>query len=92
MTTGAKAAPEQLALLVVTPAPVLPLRLLEMHRRYGVHEGEQCGRCAQFWHKRWGYHTYLKCAAFDSKGKAATDWQARWPACGLWASGAKDSE
>lgn len=54
----------------------------KMHRIYGVTEGETCKRCTYFIHVRPGQNTYRKCRVFGITGGPATDWKARYPACG----------
>jgi hypothetical protein len=65
------------------PEFLLPLRMRTMHRKFGIKDGATCGGCKHF--ER--YHqstTWFKCALTKKTSGAATDWRARWPACGKW--------
>ncbi len=54
-----------------------------MHLAYGQTPGRECGECVHL--RRIQYaKTYLKCAHYADTRGAATDWRARWDACGLF--------
>jgi hypothetical protein len=76
---------DQPALLPDMPAPVAvrPRRHAEMIRLYGESPGCQCAQCRHLIRKR-GDHAghFLKCEFAGVTASAATDWRAKWPACG----------
>lgn len=60
-------------------------RLATMHQRHGrAADGVTCRGCA--WLVRYGHHDqrYLKCERYGISRSMATDWRARWQACGLF--------
>ena len=60
----------------------LPQRIRDMRAAYGVRAGVNCGSCRHF--LRFPQATWFKCEETRMTGGAATDWRARWPACGLY--------
>ena len=54
-----------------------------MHRRHGKAEGKICGDCIFLRVKTYSKN-YYKCKKYGITGGAATDWQLRFPACGLF--------
>ena len=46
-------------------------------------EGAVCGTCVHL-RRRTYVKTYFKCERYGVTRGAATDWRARWRACGLW--------
>lgn len=63
-------------------------RLGAMHGRHGHGTGRTCKGCTHLVHK---YSPsgkgFLKCELYNRTGFEGTDWQARWLACGAYASG-----
>ena len=60
-----------------------PKRLADMHKAYGKIVGTYCGTCAHF--IRYAQATrWAKCNLTTQTSGAATDWHARWEACGQW--------
>ncbi len=58
-------------------------RLLFMLQKHGqAPAGTRCGTCAHFRVFRYN-NTFFKCAAYGITNSNASDWRARWPACGL---------
>ena len=65
------------------PQQPQPRQISDMHTLYGVTPNRTCAHCV---HLR-RYHqgaTWFKCARANHTAGAATDWRARWPACGLF--------
>ena len=60
-----------------------PRRHGEMVRLYGPCPGRRCGQCAHLVRRRYA-RTYLKCEVAGETASAATDWRAKWDACGKW--------
>ena len=58
----------------------LPERMRIMLRMYGYGEG-QCKNCPHFERHRQA-STWFKCGLTVQTGGTATDWKAKWPACG----------
>lgn len=58
-----------------------PARLLDMHRVYGLSLGNRCGDCRHFERHHQGTR-WFKCGKSHKTSSIATDWRARWPACG----------
>ncbi len=65
-------------------------RLQIMHNRYGKSEGNTCGNCAHFLRIQFS-RTYFKCDLTNMSHSAATDWHARWPACGKFEAGKQET-
>jgi len=59
----------------------LPRRILGMYAVYGKTEGRYCGECASFLRFRRG-GSWSKCERTRITSSKATDWRARWEACG----------
>lgn len=71
-----------------TPKPPKPKKskkppIAEMHKIHGQMPGKTCGKCRFFLRFRMG-STFFKCQKSRITGGAATDWRARWTACGLF--------
>jgi hypothetical protein len=59
-------------------------RLGAMHARHGHGpEGQTCRNCA-FLERHTYAKTYLKCRRYNVTSSEATDWRAKWPACGAF--------
>jgi len=70
----------------LTPtSPALPNNITEMHHLHGRAPTQQCRTCAYLirYHKA-GRVQYKKCNQARVSHSTATDWRAKWPACGLW--------
>jgi hypothetical protein len=68
------------------PAPATSLRHADMLRIYGRCEGHVCGECAHCVRKRRGRTAmFYKCELAGTTASAASDWRAKWEACGKWA-------
>lgn len=61
--------------------------LADMHRVYGRDDAHTCGACIQFERLRRGNSTFAKCRLARRSASRATDWAARWPACGKFTVG-----
>ena len=61
----------------------LSAKIKEMHAVFGATPGRTCGHCIHLRRYRQGA-TWFKCARANHTAGAATDWRARWPACGLY--------
>ena len=48
---------------------------------YGFSEGNICKNCSHLWRKRTN-RVYLKCDMVKMTNGPATDWKAKWQACG----------
>lgn len=48
---------------------------------YGETEGQKCKNCIHLIRKSWD-KVYLKCGLARQSNSMATDWRAKWPACG----------
>jgi hypothetical protein len=85
MAGGEGAMTEQLTLSGMDAPSVQPRprRHADMLRLYGLCPGRQCGQCAHLVRRRYA-RTYLKCEVAGETASAATDWRARWDACGKW--------
>ena len=56
-------------------------KLEVMHRHFGIATGI-CSNCPHF--RRYTFDkTYFKCEAYGLSHSEATDWRAKWQACGL---------
>lgn len=75
---------DQLTLFDLDPADVLPPQIAHMRRRHGAANEHCCGTCANLVRVRSGGSTYAKCYEYGISASDATDWRAKWPACGLW--------
>lgn len=60
----------------------LPKRIRDMHTLYGRNDEHTCGQCALLLRRGANSRTYLKCTLQRNTHGAATDWRAKWPACG----------
>lgn len=59
------------------------MRLGVMHQRHGAAiDGSTCGGCDHLVAPQHGARRHFKCALFGSTRSEATDWRAKWPACG----------
>lgn len=59
-------------------------RLGLMHARHGHGpDGQTCKNCRYLTRIRYA-NTYLKCSRYNVSSSEATDWRARWPACGAF--------
>ena len=60
------------------------LRVTAVHKVWGPGpEGETCRACHHLVSR--DYHRgYLKCQMYGVSGSSATDWRAKWPACGAF--------
>lgn len=70
---------------------LLPVRIRQMHEAYGKTEGVTCKTCVHLIRYQMGA-SWLKCELARQSSSAATDWRAKWPACGKYEkaeSGAK---
>ena len=63
----------------------LPKRITQMRLMHGANDAHKCGDCAHLLQRR----NYRKCSLTRQTRGAATDWRARWPACGKFAEAAK---
>lgn len=61
--------------------------IADMHRIHGRDDTHTCGACVQFEHLRSGNSTFAKCRAAHRSASRATDWLAKWPACGKFQVG-----
>lgn len=68
----------------------LPLRMRVMHKMFGKTDGKRCHECKFFMRIQYA-GTYFKCSRSRISGGAATDWRARWPACGLFEEGQSET-
>lgn len=60
-------------------------RRARMRTKFGLGpEGVTCKSCAHL--RRLGHHdsSYLKCLKYGVSHSEATDWRAKWPACGAY--------
>jgi len=55
-----------------------------MHRQFGVAEGRSCKDCSNFYRRRWNDKTFRKCEVYGGSYSEATDWNASYPACGMF--------
>jgi len=56
-----------------------------MRRQFGPGPaGVTCKTCAHLIRVPGGRHVYLKCARYRISASEATDWRAKWPACGAF--------
>lgn len=64
----------------------LPRSILEMRRINGqAPEGVTCRKCAHLRrYRKAGRLVWMKCNRAYVTAMCATDWQASWPACGLY--------
>ena len=69
--------------LAAHPELQLPERIRKMHRMYGLSKSHTCGKC-KFFLRFHQSTTWFKCDLTTFTGGAATDWRAKWPACGKW--------
>lgn len=71
--------------LIELPAQqeVYPQRIKAMWALRGRLEGQRCGTCKHFLRLRYS-RVYFKCTLSRLSNSAATDWRARWVACGAW--------
>jgi len=53
---------------------------------YGKSEGQICKNCRHFIVKEFG-NRYFKCGKATESSSPATDWRARWQACGKFEPG-----
>jgi len=62
----------------------LPKRMLDMYTLFGSTEGKTCRRCKNLLDNGHGGHShrYYKCDLQRLTNGPATDWRARWLACG----------
>ncbi len=56
-------------------------RLSKMHLRYGRDADHKCADCHHLRRLRYA-NTYLKCEVYGITGSEASDWRAKWTACG----------
>jgi hypothetical protein len=63
--------------------------MADMHRVYGRDDAHTCGACIQFEHLRSGNSTFAKCRLAHRSASRATDWAAKWPACGKFIPGSQ---
>jgi hypothetical protein len=68
------------------PDLALPLRIRVMYKMFKKTEGRQCQQCEFFVRIQMG-GTYFKCSKSRMSHGPATDWRARWVACGLFVEG-----
>lgn len=60
-------------------------RLAKMHQRYGRGpEGVTCKDCVFLERHRPGRTSFLKCRRAGVSASNATDWRAKWSACGAY--------
>lgn len=59
-------------------------RVTKMHGQHGPGPaGQTCGGCQHL--VKIGYHrTYFKCRRYGVTSSQASDWRAKWPACGAF--------
>lgn len=55
-----------------------------MHQKYGLSTCGRCGDCCNFLHGRYHDRYLSKCAAYGLTHSEATDWRAKYLACGLF--------
>ena len=65
----------------------LPLRIGDMHRRFGRTEGRCCASCVHLVVHKPGQNKYYKCDLTVITSGPGTDWRIGWPACGRWEAG-----
>lgn len=77
---------DQLTMFDLVPAEVmLPRRIASMRLVHGADDAHRCGQCAHLVHvTSTGRQRYAKCSKYRISASDATDWRAKWPACGLW--------
>lgn len=63
---------------------VLPVRIRAMYSVYGRDLAGRCCSDCRFFLRFKQSARWSKCAKSKITGGAATDWRARWPACGLF--------
>ena len=59
-------------------------RLAKMHQRYGRRDGQVCRDCVFLLRMRPNRKTFLKCEKAGVSASDATDWRAKWTACGAF--------
>ena len=60
-------------------------RLSKMHTIYGkAPDGQTCKNCINLERFRPGRNTFLKCRLYGISSSEASDWRAKWPACGKY--------
>ena len=64
------------------PEPKHLRRHAEMLWLYGACPGHHCGECAHLTSDAYHRRRYLKCKIAGVTASAATDWCAKWDACG----------
>lgn len=55
-----------------------------MHAEYGLSSAGRCAECCNFVHGRYHDRCYNKCVAYGLSHSEATDWRAKYLACGLF--------
>ena len=58
-------------------------KINDMHFRFGKSDG-RCKECSNFSRYRYRDHKYSKCRVYGITLSAATDWNGRYEACGLF--------
>ncbi|MEG2623512.1 MAG: hypothetical protein RSC06_11490 [Clostridia bacterium] len=58
-------------------------KIAAMHKAYGKDYYHKCDACCNLTRRRFG-KTYFKCVAYGESNCSATDWNAGFPACGLF--------
>ena len=71
------------------PAISISRGLADMHHVHGRDDTHTCGACIHFEHLRSGNSTFAKCRLARRSASRATDWAAKWPACGKFAAGSQ---
>jgi len=61
--------------------PSLPERIRVMRAMYGKRDDKKCRTCKFLEHYKQSA-SWMKCKFSKHTGGTATDWKARWPACG----------
>ena len=61
----------------------MPRKIDAMHTVYGYGNGF-CGQCKHFVRTMPTDRSYFKCRAYGVTACEATDWRAKWVACGLY--------
>lgn len=54
-----------------------------MHMQFGRSNG-QCKGCSNFLRIQAGSRQVFKCAVYGQTASAASDWRAKWEACGMF--------
>jgi hypothetical protein len=64
--------------------PNIPRSIKSMYFKYRRTQGKLCRNCKALIHHSGNTKLYLKCEKYGITNGAATDWRAKWDACGLF--------